>query len=200
MARRDLPEPDLDGLTFRPVDAATRADFVRFFETPGAPKFCWCMVWRRSTAEAKHHDGESRRRQMMLRLDADMPVGLLAFAGDEPVAWVSIAPRETYRNLGGPPAAPDERIWSLACFFVPRRLRGRGMTRRLLAAAVGHARDNGATAVEAYPVDTDAPSYRFMGFVPVFAEAGFVETGRAGHRRHVMRLPLRREEPRPRTR
>jgi hypothetical protein len=44
--------------------------------------------------------------------------------------------------------------------------------------------------VEAYPVDADSPSYRFMGFVPVFAEAGFAEVGREGKRRHVMRLRL----------
>jgi hypothetical protein len=44
--------------------------------------------------------------------------------------------------------------------------------------------------VEAYPVDEAAPSYRFMGFVPVFAAAGFTEVGRAGTRRHVMRLNL----------
>jgi hypothetical protein len=62
--------------------------------------------------------------------------------------------------------------------------------RRLIAAATDYARENGATVVEAYPVDPDAPSYRFMGFVPVFAEAGFAEIGRAGRRRHVMRLAL----------
>jgi hypothetical protein len=43
---------------------------------------------------------------------------------------------------------------------------------------------------KAYPVDADSPSYRFMGFVPVFAEAGFAEVGREGKRRHVMRLKL----------
>ncbi|WP_199728828.1 hypothetical protein [Corallococcus sp. CA053C] len=45
--------------------------------------------------------------------------------------------------------------------------------------------------MEAYPVDADSPSYRFMGFVPVFTSAGFEVVGRAGSRRHVMRLPLR---------
>jgi predicted GNAT family acetyltransferase len=84
-----------------------------------------------------------------------------------------------------------EVIWSLVCFFVPRRLRGQATVRTLIAAAVDHARQNGATIVEAYPVDEAAPSYRFMGFVKVFAEAGFAEVGRAGNRRHVMRLPLR---------
>ena len=71
-----------------------------------------------------------------------------------------------------------------------RRLRGAGIIRELIAAAVRHARVHGAKVVEAYPVDADSPSYRFMGFVPVFAGAGFAEVGREGKRRHVMRLKL----------
>ena len=63
---------------------------------------------------------------------------------------------------------------------------------RLIDEAVAHARRNEATVVEAYPVAPDSPSYRFCGFVPVFAERGFVEVGRAGLRRHVMRRELRR--------
>jgi hypothetical protein len=55
---------------------------------------------------------------------------------------------------------------------------------------VEHARRRGATVVEAYPVDPDSPSYRFMGFVSTFEAAGFREVGRAGARRHVMRLRL----------
>ena len=55
----------------------------------------------------------------------------------------------------------------------------------------------GATVLEAYPVDPDSPSYRFMGFVPSFAEAGFVETGRAGERRHVMQLTWKKSRTRP---
>ena len=53
--------------------------------------------------------------------------------------------------------------------------------------AMRRARENGALIVEAYPVEFDAPSYRFCGFVPVFAAHGFEEVGRAGLRRHVMR-------------
>jgi hypothetical protein len=44
--------------------------------------------------------------------------------------------------------------------------------------------------IEAYPVDPDSPSYRFMGFVGVFAAAKFEEVGRAGRRRHVMRFTI----------
>ncbi len=42
------------------------------------------------------------------------------------------------------------------------------MTKRLIGAAVDHARERGAAEVEAYPVDPDSPSYRFMGYVSSF--------------------------------
>ncbi|MEI7926347.1 MAG: GNAT family N-acetyltransferase, partial [Chloroflexota bacterium] len=123
------------------------------------------------------------------RADAGVPIGILAYRGDEPVGWCSVAPRESMRSTMGAPAASEgERIWSVVCFFVPRPLRGTGLTRRLLEAAVRHARKRGATVVEAHPVDPESPSYRFMGFVTTFRAMGFVEVGRAGTRRHVMRL------------
>lgn len=42
------------------------------------------------------------------------------------------------------------------------------------------------------------PSYRFMGFVSSFRKAGFEEVGRAGTRRHVMRLRLETSSCTPR--
>jgi GNAT superfamily N-acetyltransferase len=182
--------PNAPGPAFRPVDKTNVGDFERLFASRGAPGYCWCMAWRRSAQEAKDHDGASRKAQMLQRIAAAVPVGLLAYRDGVPFAWVSLAPRETYRSLGGPPAAEGEIIWSLVCFFVRRAERGRGAVHALIAAAVDHARSNGATVVEAYPVDAAAPSYRFMGFVPAFEKAGFAEVGRAGNRRHVMRLML----------
>ncbi len=55
---------------------------------------------------------------------------------------------------------------------------------------IKHAARNGATIVEAYPVDPDSPSYRFMGFVETLSEAGFQKVGQVGQRRHVMRFPI----------
>jgi len=60
----------------------------------------------------------------------------------------------------------------------------------MLEAAIAYARDGGATIIEAYPVDPESPSYRFMGFVPALERLGFAPVGMAGSRRHVMRLPL----------
>lgn len=178
------------GLTFRPVTAESKADFVRLFEEPGGPKYCWCMAWRATGAEHKDSKGSARRQQMMGRIDRGVPVGLVGYLEGAPVAWVSIAPKETYRSLGGPETKAGEIVWSLACMYTHRNHRGQGLAHELIEAAVAHARNEGATIVEAYPVAPDSPSYRFMGFVGAFEAAGFEEVGMAGSRRHVMRRKL----------
>jgi GNAT superfamily N-acetyltransferase len=120
-------------------------------------------------------------------VDNETPIGILGYQGQEPAAWCSIAPRPTYRRLGRIEDDAQENVWALACFYIVRRLRGLGITRQMIDAAVAHAKQNGATIVEAYPVDPDSPSYRFMGFVESFRAAGFEEVGRAGARRHIFR-------------
>jgi GNAT superfamily N-acetyltransferase len=181
---------DLGLLAFHEVDQRRWPDLERLFESRGGPKSCWCMVWRATPDEAKRTDGPSRKAALAARVAAGTPIGILGYLGDEPVAWCSIAPRASYRRLGGAGEDGDEddHVWSIACFFVPRHLRGHGVTGRLIAAAVAHARRKGARVVEGYPVDPTSPSYRFMGFRSSFAGAGFEEVGRAGTRRHVVRL------------
>ena len=133
-----------------------------------------------------------RKAAMRKRVIDRVPVGILGYLGDEPVAWCSIAPRATYRPLGGleREGEAEADVWSLVCFFLKRSVRGQGLGRRTLEAAVAHARAEGARVVEGYAVDPDSPSYRFMGFVGAFEKAGFREVGRAGSRRHVMRLEI----------
>lgn len=174
-------------IVFREATADRWADFERLFESRGGPKSCWCMVWRATPEEAKQKDGASRKAAMAKRVFAGTTVGLLGYLDAEPVAWCSVAPRSTYRRLVDD-GSSDEGVWSIACFFVVRRLRGRGLTQRIIAAAVDFAKTRGASIVEAYPVDPDSPSYRFMGFIPAFEAAGFCAAGQAGTRRHVFQL------------
>jgi GNAT superfamily N-acetyltransferase len=180
-------------IVFREVTTDTWPDFERLVECRGGPKACWCMVWRATPEEAKHTDGASRKVAMSKRIATGTTVGLLGYLDEEPVAWCSVAPRSTYRRLVED-GSPDEGVWSIACFFVARRLRGQGISQRIIAAAIDFAKSRGALIVEAYPVDPQSPSYRFMGFAPMFETAGFSEVGRAGIRRHVFQL---RVDPNP---
>ncbi len=177
-------------LEFLEVNAARWRDFEALFEGRGAPKYCWCMVFRAPPNQSHAPDNTAKKAGMRRRVLANEPVGILACAEGTPVAWCSIAPVGTFERLGKAVERGREGVWALTCFFVPRRLRGQGLARRLLGAAIEHARARGARTIEAYPVDPDSPSYRFLGFVPMFEAAGFEEAGRLGTRRHVMRLAL----------
>lgn len=151
------------------------------------------MAWRATPDDIRTAPrGSDRKPLMRSRIATRTTVGLLGYLDDEPVAWVSVAPRDTYRDLGGPKAESGEDVWALACMFIHRKLRGQGHGIELIEAARAYAALRGGTVLEAYPVDPESPSYRFMGFVPAFERLGFAAIGKAGSRRHVMRLALRR--------
>jgi GNAT superfamily N-acetyltransferase len=174
----------LDKFEVKPVDNTNWPDLEKLFESKGAPHHCWCMVWRASAEEKKQTDKQQRKGLLKLRVDAQIPVGLLAYFNDEPIAWCSVAPRDTFRDLGGEQTL--QRVWSLVCFYIRREYRGEGLTTKLINEAKEYARKNGAEFLEAYPVDSDSPSYRFMGFRSAFEKNGFKFVKKAGKRRRVM--------------
>lgn len=120
-------------------------------------------------------------------MDKDFPVGLLCYSNSEPIAWCSIAPRDSYRDLQGNKLLTN--VWSLVCFFIKREFRQKGIIEELLKEAIKYAKSNGAKYVEAYPVDPDSPSYRFMGFKLTFDKMGFDLKHKDGLRRYVMTIP-----------
>ena len=96
------------------------------------------------------------------------------------VGWVSLGPRADFERLARSTIlAPvdDVPVWSIVCFVVGRRERGQGIGRALLDSAIEHARANGATTLEAYPVDTGGgrlPSANiYKGTLSMFERAGF---------------------------
>lgn len=171
-------------IAIKPVNKDKWADFETLFQAKGAPSYCWCAAWRMNGKELEAADPATKKEFMRRRILAGIPVGLLAYSEDMPVAWCSVAPRETYRKLGGDAALKN--VWSIACFFIKKEFRRKGLVRRLIDEAKIYARENGAAYLEAFPVEPDSPSYRHMGFVGTFHQAGFVHSHRTGIRRHVM--------------
>jgi GNAT superfamily N-acetyltransferase len=129
------------------------------------------------------------------------------------VAWVSVAPRASFRKLqnrdyrdvtvaGATPGEADHddgRVWSIVCFVVDPRERRRGLARAMLAAAVDHARAAGATSVEAYAIDPLGERIpnpiAYSGTRSMFEAAGFRAVGdrlagRTRWPRPVVRLDL----------
>jgi len=200
LAKKPKPAAKLPRLTFKEVDSERFADLARLFESKGGPKYCWCMAWRRAADGGRPTNNAARKRALKLYVDNGTPIGILGYADDEPVAWCSIAPRESYHNIADvedeEQEEPRAKVWSLACFFIKRQYRSQGVMPKIIAAAIACAKRHRAQVIEAYPVDPSSPSYRFMGYVSTFKRMGFSHVGRAGTRRHVYRLALKRKAKR----
>ena len=172
-------------LVIEPLTPERLPDLASLFEQGGDPKWCWCAYYRvRSTdfskASKARHRGIMEGAVVDTAHDGRAP-GLVAYDGKDAVGWISIGPREDYERLAySKVLAPiDERpVWSIVCFVVGRRARGRGIARALLRSGIAYARAHRATTLEAYPVEVPAggriPSAdAYRGTLSMFEAAGF---------------------------
>jgi GNAT superfamily N-acetyltransferase len=167
-------------LRTEPVTPARWDDLVTVFGERGVPSRCWCAYLRQPRAD--YRAGPANREALHRVVDAGHEPGLLAYAADEPVGWVSVGPRadflprlERSRSLR---PLPGDGFWSVLCFVVPPRHRRQGVAAALLAGAVGFARERGARAVEGYPLDDSggrrwSSADAFVGVASMFVRAGF---------------------------
>jgi GNAT superfamily N-acetyltransferase len=166
------------------VDKTNWKDLEALFQSKGILNNCWCMAWRMTKDELRNNNAISRKKFIKKRVWSNIPIGLLAYSDNEVIAWCSIAPRESYQRFDGDESL--ENVWSLACFYIKKEFRDKGLVNLLIDRAKEYAKKNGAEYIEAYPVNPDSPSYRFMGFVNTFEKAGFGFVKMAGTRRNVM--------------
>lgn len=168
---------------------------------------CWCMHYRRSGSapflSSVANRSKTYRAALKALVDAGRPPGLIAYRGDVPVGWVSLAPREEFARLARSPVmkpVDDKPVWSIICFVVPAEHRGQGVARALLQGAIAYAREHGATVIEAYPVDKAGSSKddaMWFGAKSMYDHAGFTEVARRKPTRPVVRLELDAERHRP---
>jgi hypothetical protein len=182
-------------LDFCPVTPDRWGDLERLFGPRGASSGCWCMWWRLPRAEFGRQTGAQHREGLKELVDSGQVPGILAYAGSEPLAWISIGPRDSFPPLERSRTLKrvDNRpVWSIVCFFVAKPYRDRGLMVALLQGAVAYAASQGAQIVEGYPVDpgearVDGGSTGFMGLASAFCKAGFVEVARPSESRAIMR-------------
>ena len=183
-------KPDL---IIRPLTPNLWGELERLFGGKGACRGCWCMYWRIGNAYTKRV-GELNRLAFKELVMAGPPPGLLAFAGDLPVGWCQVTPRadlpwldHTWRLK----RIDDSPVWSISCFFIRIGYRKRGVNSALIRTALQVARQAGAPALEAYPLDAElTPSTSSTGYLTTFTHLGFVEVGRHVPPRPIVRYDL----------
>ena len=181
-----------------PLTTEIWQDLVDLFNRPGGSivRGCWCMHYRK-TGPSTGASSEKNRTALSSLVTRGRVPGLLAYEDGKAVGWVSIAPREEYLRLERSPVMKpvDARpVWSIVCFYVDPRARGKGITEALVKGAVRYARSKGARLVEAYPVDKaerSQPDSMWFGAKKIFDRAGFKEVARRKPTRPVMRKTLR---------
>ena len=180
-------------LELHAVTAERWCDLERLFGEHGADGGCWCMWWRLTRSQFARQRGEKNKEALKAIVDSGQIPGLLAYADGQPIAWCSVGPRETYPALERSRTlkrVDDKLVWSIVCFFVAEPFRRRGLMVPFLKAAVAYAKEHGAKIVEGYPVEptkTLSGASGYMGLVPAFRKAGFVEVLRRSETRPIMR-------------
>ena len=163
---------------------------------------CACQYWRMTSGEYQRSSQEERHAALRAQLEETTAPGLLAYLDGEPAGWVGFAPRTRSGRLMRSKTIPvidDLPVWAVYCFTVRVGYRRQGIARALLRGVVDYAREHGAPALEAYPVDTGGRRIHgtaaYGGTAGMFEAAGFrrvLETdARSDHLpRWLMRLDL----------
>jgi len=188
-------------LEIRPLTNDRWADFVELASRPGASilRHCWCTYYRKISSRGASAAGNKRAMKSLVA-SGTVP-GLIAYREGQPVGWISVAPRQEFGRLENSPImkpVDDKPVWSIVCFFVDARERGRGVAEALLTGAIDYARSEGATLLEAYPVDKrerSNPLSMWFGAKSMYDRAGFREVARRKATRPVVRRRIRPTRP-----
>lgn len=181
------------------VSAVGRFDDFAAFMVPRKPGAggCVCMAYRDARL-----DMPGRIARMRAECSREPGPGVLAYAGQTPAGWCSVAPKASYRRLLRSRTIPhldeDRDPWSVVCFVVRAGYRKQGLMHDLLDGAVAHARASGAALVEGSPVAAgdrrvDVIS-AYTGTTALFQAHGFaVVQATAAHSGGAQRWLVRRE-------
>lgn len=199
------PTPEI---TIIPANEASWEDLQTVFGIRGDPPRCQCQRYKMQPGESWASVGpEELGLRLREQTDSGHPesgttTGLVAYLDGEPVGWCAVEPRTAHPRLllktrvpweGRDEDKADSGVWAVTCFFTRPGYRRRGVSRALARAAVDHAREHGARALEGYPMVLEPgegalPVELHVGLRTVFADAGYTEVSHPTLRRVVMRI------------
>lgn len=185
-------------LSFHPLTKGRWSDFETLFGKRGACGGCWCMFWRLSRKHFESQKGEGNKLAMKAIVESGEVPGILAYHNTVVVGWCAIAPRSRFSALSRSRILQpiDDRVcWSVACLFIEKTYRKKGVATELLRASTKYAKSQGAKLVEGYPVEPKSekdipPVFAWTGIPKAFIRAGFKEITRRSPTRPIMRKEL----------
>lgn len=182
--------------TIKPLTPATWPDFERLFGANGACAGCWCTWWRLTSAEFTKFSKDEKKNVIRTLVQGGTIPGLIAYVDDLPAGWVSVGPRESFAHLERSKMlarVDDKPVWCINCFFIDRHHRRKGLSGYLIEEAVKFAKENGASIIEAYPIEAQEKMNSlsiYYGVANTFRRLGFKEVDRREKGHVIVRLEV----------
>jgi GNAT superfamily N-acetyltransferase len=188
------------GYSIKPLDESTWDAFAALVEANnGVFGGCWCIGFHE---DPKANPGaEAHRRRKLERVRAGTAHAALVFEGADCVGWCQFGPpgelpriksRKEYEK--GLTDLPD---WRIACNFVGKGHRRKGVASAGLAGALDLIAGLGGGVVEGYPEAAEAvpAGFLFNGALSTYEQLGFSRDRKIGKHRWVVRKHLEPKRP-----
>ena len=166
----------------RPLQPELLSDYLAFFDRDAFadnPRWasCYCF-FNHTPRECEPWDertGAQNRADAASWVAAGRMRGYLAYSRGKVVGWCNANLRASYTNLDADPELARRRVGAITCFVIAKACRGRGIARRLLAAACAGFEREGMDFIEAYPrKDANGEAANYHGPLAMYLAAGFV--------------------------
>ena len=194
MSDKLLKEQSLS-LTYSILSKKTWKDLELLFGNNGACGGCWCMTPRLSSVDYNKNKGDKNKQLFQQLVVNNEPLGILAYHENLPVAWCSISPKSRLlqmKNSRIMKTTPNENTWSIVCLFIKKEYRRKQVSALIIKKAVEYAFENGAKAVEAYPVisknDKMPDVFAWTGFWKSYEKAGFKKVKQVSETKLIMSI------------
>ena len=178
--------------TIRALDETTWDAFAALVErNNGVFGGCWCIGFHPEGGDRKATAALNRQRKLE-RVRAGTAHAALVFDGDDCVGWCQFgAPAEVPRIKNraayerGRSSTPN---WRIACNFVGKGHRRRGVATAALAGALDLIAELGGGTVEGYPEAAAAvpAGFLFNGALTTYERLGFTRERKIGKHRWVV--------------
>jgi GNAT superfamily N-acetyltransferase len=186
--------------TCKALDESTWPAFAALVERNGGVfGGCWCMGFH-PEGVGKHSTSALNRERKLERVRAGTTHAALVFDGDECLGWCQFgAPEELPRiksRVAYEKAQAEPPDWRIACCFVGKGNRRRGVATAALAGALDLIARLGGGTVEGYPEDAASvpAGFLFNGALSTYEQLGFTRSRMIGKHRWVV---TRTVEPGP---